>query len=69
MTALQQARGQFLTPVEWHPTVAEEQYLATLSEKERMAFEIARSHLASLFSLKDSNAFLAFYEKELKPKV
>ena len=35
-----------------------ELYLESLSEHERHAYEIARSHLQSMFSLKKSNGFV-----------
>ena len=36
-----------------------EQYIKSLSEKERMAYEIAKSHLGSTFSLEKSNGYLS----------
>jgi hypothetical protein len=33
-------------------------YLATLTEKEKKAYEIAKDHLASSFQLEKSNGFL-----------
>jgi hypothetical protein len=35
-----------------------EKYIKSLSEKERMAYEIAKSHLGSTFSLEKSNGYL-----------
>lgn len=36
----------------------ETEYLASLSEKERMGYEIAKSHLGSTFHLQKSNGFI-----------
>lgn len=38
-------------------------YIESLSEKEKQAYEIARSHLGSSFSLEKSLGFLRFCEK------
>ena len=41
----------------------EETFLSTLDEKELMAYNIAKSHLGTLFSLDKSNAFLEWLKK------
>jgi len=41
-----------------------EQYLKTLTEKERMAYEIAKDHLGSSFELEKSNAYLKWLAKQ-----
>jgi len=41
-----------------------EQYLKTLTEKERMAYEIAKDHLGSSFELEKSNGFIAWTAKQ-----
>jgi hypothetical protein len=38
----------------------ETEYLASLSEKERMGYEIAKNHLGSTFHLQKSNGFIAW---------
>jgi len=40
-----------------------EEYLETLTEKERQAYEIAKSFLGMSFQLEKSNAFLTFIRK------
>ena len=42
----------------------EETFLSTLDEKELMAYNIAKSHLGTLFSLDKSNAFLEWLKKK-----
>lgn len=44
------------------------QYLKTLTEKERMAYEIAKDHLGSSFELEKSNGFITWITK-LKSEV
>jgi hypothetical protein len=47
-------------------TPAEQEYLKTLSEKERKSYEIAKAHLGSSFDLVKSNGFMKWRkEKEL----
>jgi len=41
-----------------------EQYLKTLSEKERQAYEIAKDHLGSSFELEKSVGYLKWLEKQ-----
>ena len=43
-----------------------EQYLASLSPKEKQAYEIAKEHLGSLFDITKSNGFLAWKAKNGK---
>jgi hypothetical protein len=38
-------------------------YIESLTEKEKQAYEIARSHLGSSFSLEKSLGFIKFCEK------
>ena len=40
-----------------------EQYLKSLTEKERMAYEIAKDHLGSSFELEKSNGFIVWTAK------
>jgi hypothetical protein len=42
----------------------EETFLSTLDEKELMAYNIAKSHLGTLFSLDKSNAFLEWLKNK-----
>lgn len=42
----------------------EQEFLDSLNEKERMAYEIAKSHLGSLFSLEKCNAYLEWLENK-----
>lgn len=42
----------------------EKDYLASLSEKERMGYEIAKNHLGSTFHLRKSNGFIAWFKKK-----
>jgi hypothetical protein len=42
----------------------EEVFLKTLDEKELMAYNIAKSHLGTLFSLDKSNAYLEWKAKQ-----
>jgi hypothetical protein len=41
----------------------EQTFIKSLDEKELMAYNIAKSHLGSLFSLNKSNAFLEWKAK------
>jgi hypothetical protein len=41
-----------------------EQYLKTLSEKERQAYEIAKDHLGSSFELEKSVGYLKWLKKQ-----
>ena len=41
-----------------------EQYLKSLSEKERQAYEIAKDHLGSSFELEKAVGFLKWLEKQ-----
>ena len=50
--------NQIMTPIE------EEEYLKTLSEKERKAYEIAKDHLGSSFDLVKSNGFLKWKKEK-----
>jgi hypothetical protein len=43
-----------------------EQYLKTLSEKERQAYEIAKDHLGSSFELEKAVGFLKWLQKKDK---
>jgi hypothetical protein len=43
----------------------EQTFIKSLDEKELMAYNIAKSHLGSLFSLNKSNAFLEWKAKLL----
>ncbi len=48
----------------------EETFIKSLDEKELMAYNIAKSHLGTLFSLDKSNAFLEWKAKEIaKPLI
>lgn len=42
----------------------EKTFIKSLDEKELMAYNIAKSHLGTLFSLEKSNAFLEWKAKE-----
>ena len=44
-------------------TILVEQYVASLTEKERAAYSIAKSHLGSSFSMEKSNGFLQWRKK------
>jgi len=46
------------------PESLTEQYLNSLTEKERMAYEIAKDHLGSSFELEKSNGFIAWTAKQ-----
>lgn len=46
----------------------EQEYLASLSEKERMGYEIAKDHLGSTFHLRKSNGFIAWFKKKQEKK-
>ena len=41
----------------------EKQYIASLNEKEKQAYEIAKSHLGSTFHLVKSNGFIQWKKK------
>jgi hypothetical protein len=41
----------------------EQQFLESLDEKELIAYNIAKSHLGTLFSLNKSNAYLEWLSK------
>ena len=49
------------------PTKTTEDYLKSLSEKERKAYEIAKSHLGSTFSLEKSNGYQKWSASGAKP--
>lgn len=53
--------NQIMTPIE-------EEYLKTLSEKERKAYEIAKDHLGSSFDLVKSNGFLKWLKENKSAK-
>ena len=53
--------NQIMTPIE-------EEYLKTLSEKERKAYEIAKDHLGSSFDLVKSNGFLRWKKEKESAK-
>jgi hypothetical protein len=42
------------------------EFLASLNEKELIAYNIAKSHLGTLFSLDKSNAYLEWLEERNK---
>ena len=44
-------------------------YLKSLSEKERKAYEIAKSHLGSTFSLEKSNGYVSWLNANKSPCV
>jgi len=43
------------------------EYLSSLSEKERMGYEIAKNHLGTTFHLQKSNGFIA-WKKDMEEK-
>ena len=47
--------------------ILESEYLSSLSEKERMGYEIAKNHLGSTFHLQKSNGFIA-WKKDMEEK-
>ncbi len=47
-----------LSPNKFPEKTLEELYIASLSEKEMVAYEIAKTHLKSTFSLEKSNGFI-----------
>jgi hypothetical protein len=42
----------------------EKEFMASLDEKELMAYNIAKSHLGTMFSLEKSNAFIEWLKKK-----
>jgi hypothetical protein len=44
------------------------EFLASLNEKELIAYNIAKSHLGTLFSLDKSNAYLEWVEERNKKR-
>ena len=44
----------------------EQAYLSSLSEKERMGYEIAKNHLGSTFHLQKSNGFIVWLKEKKK---
>ena len=42
-----------------------DEYMKTLTEKERTAYEIARAHLQSSFQLEKSNGFIQWKKHQL----
>jgi hypothetical protein len=44
-----------------------DQYLNSLTEMERIAYNIAKSHLGSLFTLEKSNDYLDWLKKRNQP--
>lgn len=55
------SQNQIMTPIE-------EEYLKTLSEKERKSYEIAKDHLGSSFDLVKSNGFLKWKKEKESDK-
>ena len=62
-SSLQQSLEPSLTLTE---ADLEDIFLKTLDEKELMAYNIAKSHLGTLFSLDKSNAYLEWKAKQNK---
>ena len=50
-------------PVALDSLSLEQQFLESLDEKELIAYNIAKSHLGTLFSLNKSNAYLEWLQK------
>jgi len=44
------------------------QYIASLTEKELKAYEIAREHLGTSFQIEKSNGFIQWCKKLMPPK-
>lgn len=44
-----------------------QQYIDSLGEQEKLAFEIARDHLGDMFDIEKSNGFIAWQEKCEQP--
>jgi hypothetical protein len=44
------------------------EYIETMNEKEKIAFNIAKSHLGSSFDIEKCIGFIKFYEKKVKSK-
>jgi hypothetical protein len=42
------------------------EYIETMNEKEKIAFNIAKSHLGSSFDIEKCIGFIKFYEKKSK---
>jgi len=42
----------------------EQEYLSSLSEKERMGYEIAKDYLGSTFHLQKSNGYIDWFKKK-----
>lgn len=47
----------------------QQSYIDSLSEKEKQAYEIARTHLGSSFSLEKSLGFIRYCEKIIPMKI
>jgi hypothetical protein len=45
-----------------------QQYIASLTEKELKAYEIAREHLGTSFQIEKSNGFIQWCKKQTLPK-
>ena len=45
-----------------------EEYLKSLSEKEKKAYEIAKNHLGMSFQIEKSNGFMKFVKEKNKPE-
>lgn len=52
------------TPQEPLPQSLEEQYLSTFTDKEKQAYEIAKHHLQTSFSLHKSVGYQAFLKRQ-----
>lgn len=50
-------------------TEIEKEYIVSLNEKEKKAYEIAKDHLGSTFHLVKSNGFIQWRKKILYSKV
>ena len=50
------------------PTIAVEKYIESMTEKEKQAYQIAKEHLGSLFTIEKTNGYLQWIEKQTSTK-
>ena len=46
------------------PTITVEKYIESMTEKEKQAYQIAKEHLGSLFTIEKTNGYLQWIEKQ-----
>lgn len=50
------------------PIITVEKYIESMTEKEKQAYQIAKEHLGSLFTIEKTNGYLQWIEKQTSTK-